>query len=117
MMDPFIEASPDGRELRVPPLSSGEFAGRFVAQMPAITVMAIELAVSGMTIGQVMQLRKSEVYLCVYEEQEFEGYVQAYEQRDRKWQQASPGEDNGRRGVLAMGVRTPDAGLLSQDGS
>jgi len=38
-------------ECRPCSLSSGEFAGRFVEQTPAITVMAIEMAVSGMTIG------------------------------------------------------------------
>ena len=44
----------------------------------------------------------------MYEEQQFEGYVQAYEERDRKWQKASPEEDNGRRGGLAMGFMQRD---------
>ena len=67
------------RRLRLLPISSGTFSGRFQTELPALTAEAIHAAYRSLPLTVQATLETTSIELCIYDEFEHRCYVNAFE--------------------------------------
>eukprot|EP00928_Gymnodinium_smaydae_P094576 TRINITY_DN7962_c0_g5_i1.p1 TRINITY_DN7962_c0_g5~~TRINITY_DN7962_c0_g5_i1.p1 ORF type:complete len:1313 (-),score=172.15 TRINITY_DN7962_c0_g5_i1:177-4115(-) len=81
-LDEFIKAFgvlPNLSTLRLTPLAGGVLAGPFADDHADMTWAALRAAITSLTGEQTAILRVAEVDMCIFEEEEFRYYMQAFE--------------------------------------
>ena len=67
------------RRLRLLPISSGTFSGRFQTELPALTAEVIQAAYRSLPLTVQATLETTSIELCIYDEFEHRCYVNAFE--------------------------------------